>query len=60
MNDNERNAYVRAALVMQGYAFDDPRIDGIIRQFERIETIGAVLLEGELPIDAEPAPAFRP
>jgi hypothetical protein len=60
MNDSERNAYVRAALAMQGYTFDDARIADIIRQFERIESIAAILLAADLPVDAEPAPAFRP
>jgi hypothetical protein len=60
MTEQERSAYVRAALVMQGYAFDAAHVDTIVRQFERIETIAAAMLDAELPFDAEPAAVFRP
>ena len=60
MNEQEREAYVRAALALQGHAPDAARIAEIVRQFERIEAIAAVMLAVDLPADAEPAPAFRP
>jgi hypothetical protein len=55
---------VRAALVAQGYAFDQvgdaQRIAEIVRQFARIEGIAATMLDAELPRELEPAAVFRP
>ena len=60
MTEQERSAYVRAALILHGYAFDDAHSAEIVRQFERIEVIAAAMLSTALPIDAEPAAVFRP
>jgi hypothetical protein len=64
MNEREREAYVRAALVAQGYAFDPAgdaeRIAEIVRQFARIEGIAAAMLDAQLPPELEPAAVFRP
>ena len=60
MNDGERDAYVRAALVLQGYDFDESRVARIVAQFARIEAIAASMNGGGLPPRAEPAETFRP
>jgi hypothetical protein len=53
-------AYVRAALALQGYAFDEARIAEIILQFSRIEAMARTVINRPLPFDAQLAPAFRP
>jgi hypothetical protein len=60
MNEEERNAYVRSALVMQGYAFAEERIGEIVRQFARIEGIAAGIVEADPPIEIESGSVFRP
>jgi hypothetical protein len=60
MNERERDAYVRAALIMQGYAFAEDRIAEIMRQFERIEGIAATIVDAELPIEIESGSVFCP
>jgi hypothetical protein len=52
--------YVRAALELQGYDLDEPRLVEVARQFARIDAIAQAMLDVELPLDAEPAPLFRP
>jgi Protein of unknown function (DUF4089) len=53
-------AYVRAALLLQGYEFDEGRVAEIILQFSRIEAIAQTVLQWPLPFSAEAAPVFRP
>jgi hypothetical protein len=53
-------AYVRAALALQGYAFDEGRIAEIILQFARIEVIARTVVNWPLPFAAQLVPAFRP
>jgi hypothetical protein len=53
-------AYVRAALALQGYAFDEARIAEIILQFSRIEVIARTVVNRPLPFAAQVVPAFRP
>jgi hypothetical protein len=53
-------AYVRAALSLQGYAFDEAQIAEIVLQFSRLEAIAKTLFEWPLPFASEAAPAFRP
>ncbi len=53
-------AYVRAALALQGYAFDDAEIAEIVLQFSRLDAIARTVLDWPLPFASEPAPAFRP
>ena len=60
MTEQDRVAYVRAALVMQGYQFSEARVIDIAREFERIESIAATIVNAELARDLESAPMFRP
>jgi hypothetical protein len=60
MNDQERDAYVRATLLIQGYLFSEPRVASIVAQFERIEAIAAIIVDDELPFELESASVFRP
>jgi 1-carboxybiuret hydrolase subunit AtzG-like len=52
--------YVRAALALQGYEFDEEQIAEIILQFSRIESVAQIILAWPLPFTSEAAPAFRP
>jgi hypothetical protein len=60
MSEQECDAYVRAALLAQGYRFSEARILELVRQFERIERIAATILEVDLPLTLESASVFRP
>jgi hypothetical protein len=60
MDKHERDAYVRAALALQGYVFNEGRIAEIARHFERIERIAAAIVDVEQPIDIESGDVFRP
>jgi hypothetical protein len=53
-------AYVRAALALQGYAFDEARIAEIVLQFSRIEVMARTVVNWPLPFAAQVVPAFRP
>ena len=61
---NSLQAYVRAALELQGYAFSEERIAEITLQFARIESIACTILPPAMHANAEPdlgpAPVFRP
>jgi hypothetical protein len=59
-SDNPLEAYVRAALAIQGYRFDEAQIAEIVLQFSRLEAIAQTVLEWPLPFAAEAAPVFRP
>jgi hypothetical protein len=59
-NDNQLESYVRAALALQGYAFDEAQIEEIVMQFSRLEAIARSVFEWPLPFAAEAAPVFRP
>lgn len=59
-NDNPLEAYVRAALALQGYRFDERQIAEIVEQFSRLETIAHTVMQWPLPFASEPAPVFRP
>ena len=59
MNEQDRIAYARAALVMQGYQFAEARVMEIARDFERIESITATIVNAELPLDLDSASVFR-
>jgi hypothetical protein len=59
-HDHPLGAYVRAALALQGYAFDDAEIAEIVMQFSRLEAIARTLFDWPLPFASEPAPVFRP
>jgi Protein of unknown function (DUF4089) len=58
--DNPLEAYVRAALALQGYTFDEAEIAEIVMQFSRLEAIARTVFEWPLPFASEPAPVFRP
>jgi hypothetical protein len=59
-SDNPFEAYVRAALALQGYTFEDAEIAEIAAQFARLEAIARTVLDWPLPFASEPAPVFRP
>ena len=53
-------AFVRAALALQGYAFDEAQVAEIVLQFSRIEAIAQSVLEWPVPFAAQAAAVFRP
>jgi hypothetical protein len=53
-------SYVRAALALQGYAFDEAQIAEIVVQFSRLDAIARSVFEWPLPFASEAAPVFRP
>ncbi|HEY0801328.1 MAG TPA: DUF4089 domain-containing protein [Steroidobacteraceae bacterium] len=59
-SNNPLEAYVRAALALQGYRFDEAQIAEIVLQFARLEAIAQTVLREPLPFASEPAPVFRP
>lgn len=60
MTELDRIAYVRTALVMQGYQFSEARVMAIAKQFEGIESIAATIVDAELPLELDSASVFRP
>jgi hypothetical protein len=58
--DNPLQAYVRAALALQGYTLDEAEIAEIVMQFSRLEAISRTVFDWPLPNASEPAPVFRP
>ncbi|MES2536643.1 MAG: DUF4089 domain-containing protein [Pseudomonadota bacterium] len=60
MTKTALDAYVRSALALQGYQFDEAQVAAIIVQFSRIEEIARSFLDIALPLDAEAAPVFQP
>ena len=59
-DDKTLESYVRAALKLQGYAFDEAQIAEIALQFSRLEAIAQTVFDFPLPFASEAAPAFRP
>jgi len=59
-HDKSPESYVRAALALQGYAFDEAQIAEIVLQFSRLEAIAQSVFEWPLPFASEAAPVFRP
>jgi hypothetical protein len=57
---NPLEQYVRAALALQGYTFDDAEIAEIVLQFSRLEAISRTVFDWPLAFASEPAPVFRP
>ncbi len=53
-------SYVRAALTLQGYRFDETQIAEIVVQFSRLELIAQTILHQPLPFASQAAPVFRP
>jgi hypothetical protein len=59
-HDKPLEAYVRAALALQGYTFGDAEIAEIVVQFSRLEAVARTVFDWPLPFASEPAPVFRP
>lgn len=59
-DDKPLETYVRAALALQGYTFDDAEIAEIVTQFSRLEAIAQTVMQWPLPFASDPAPVFRP
>ena len=59
-HDNPLEPYVRAALALQGYTFEDAEIEEIAAQFARLEAIARMVFDWPLPFASEAAPVFRP
>jgi 1-carboxybiuret hydrolase subunit AtzG-like protein len=59
-NAEPLESYVRAALALQGYHFDEAQIAEITVQFSRIEAIAQTVMQWPLPFASEAAPVFRP
>jgi hypothetical protein len=60
VRDTPLEAYVRAALTLQGYRLDEAQIADVVEQFSRLEVIAQSILQWPLPFASEPAPVFRP
>jgi hypothetical protein len=58
--DKSLESYVRAALALQGYVFDEAQIAEIVLQFSRLEAIAQAVFDWPLPFASEAAPVFRP
>jgi hypothetical protein len=52
--------YVRAALALHGYAFDEAQVAEIVLQFSRFEAIAQTVFDFPLSFASEAAPVFRP
>jgi len=59
-NTDALESYVRVALTLQGYRFDDAQIAEITLQFSRIEAMARTILQNPLPFAAQAAAVFRP
>ena len=59
-SDNPLESYVRAALALQCYHFNEAQVAEIVEQFARFETIAETVMQWPLPFASEPAPVFRP
>jgi len=53
-------AYVKAALVLQGYSFNEHQTAAITHEFEHIASIAQILIHQSLPFELDAAPVFRP
>jgi Protein of unknown function (DUF4089) len=60
MTNSSAETYVRAALIVHGYVFDEAQIAEIVLQYSRIEAIAQIVLEFPLPSGSQAAPVFRP
>jgi hypothetical protein len=59
-HDKSLESYVRAALVLQGYSFDETQIAEIVLQFSRLEAVAQSVFDWPLAFASEAAPVFRP
>lgn len=53
-------SYVRAALALHGYQFDEAQCAEILLQFSRIDAVAQTFLQLPLPLELDAAPVFRP
>lgn len=53
-------AYVRSALLVQGYRLDEAHVQRVLEQFARIEHIARRVDSQPLPFGMNAAPVFRP
>jgi hypothetical protein len=60
MNEPDLTSYVRAALILEGYRFDERQIQQIVAQFARIEAVARDILAAPLDERAGAAAVFRP
>jgi len=58
--ENPLERYVRAALDLQGYRFDDAQIAEITLAYSRIQAMSETVFGWPMPFGSEAAPAFRP
>jgi hypothetical protein len=52
--------YVREALALQCYRFDNAQIAEITLHFSRIQAMADTIFDCPMPFGSEAAPAFRP
>jgi Protein of unknown function (DUF4089) len=57
---NPPEAYVRAALALQGYRFDEAQTAEIILAFARIQAMTQTIFDWPMCEASEAAPVFRP
>jgi hypothetical protein len=60
MSAEEIDAYVRAALPLLGYRFDEAQQKAIAAEFARIAALAAPIVEQDLPHGLEALAQFRP
>lgn len=53
-------AYVKAALAIQGYTFSETRIADVVQHFTRIEQLSRAVRDADLPPEVDSAPIFTP
>jgi hypothetical protein len=53
-------AYVKAALAIQGYDFSEARIADVVQHFTRIEQLSRVVRDAAVPLETDSAPIFKP
>jgi Protein of unknown function (DUF4089) len=58
--ENPLERYVRAALALQGYRFDDAQIAEITLHYSRIQAMAETVFDWPMPFGSEAAPVFRP
>jgi hypothetical protein len=59
-SDDPLESYVRAALTLQGYRFEEAQIAEIAAQFTRLEAMARTVFDYRIPFASGPAPVFRP
>jgi hypothetical protein len=59
-SENPLESYVRAALALQGYRFDEAQIAEITLHLSRIQGMAETISNWPMPFGSEGAPVFRP